>query len=318
MEFKDYYKIMGLEPDASAEDIKRAYKKLARKYHPDVSDEPDAQKKFQEIGEAYDILKDPEKRAEYDQLRTYAHQGGRQRQTAGGGHSFTFDESEFEGTDFEDLLKSIFGERAGGGFDTGGFRDFGFGGARQRHRRGGDLRYRLVVTAEEAYSGGSRQISLADPHSGEERKINVKIPKGITHGKELRLKGQGQPGTEAGLEGDLYLEIEIAPHPVFELEGRNVTLMLPVAPWEAALGANVEVPTLGGHVNLKIPENSQSGKRLRLKGRGLPGNPAGDQFVILKIVNPEVRTEEDRQAFRDMKARLDFDPRRNLKEARHG
>ena len=313
MEFKDYYRIMGLEPDASAEEIKRAYKKLARKYHPDVSDEPDAQQKFQEIGEAYDILKDPGKRAEYDQLRTYVNQQGR-RDAAGGGQRFTFEESDFEGTGFEDLLKSIFGEQTG--FGRGGFRDFRSGGG-ARARRGEDIRYRLRITAEEAFAGGSRQITLTQPGGGG-RKINVKIPKGITHGKELRLKGQGQPGSTGDLNGDLYLEIELAPHALFEIEGKDVTLMLPVSPWEAALGCDVEIPTLGGKVNLKIPANSQSGKRLRLKGRGLPGAPPGDQFVILKIVNPEVTGDQERELFRQMWEKMDFDPRGNMKAAHHG
>lgn len=314
MEFKDYYKIMGLESDASADEIKRAYKKLARKYHPDVSDAPDAQQKFQEIGEAYDILKDPEKRAEYDQLRQYMNQQGAYGRSAGAaGHSFTFDESDLAGSGFDDLLKSIFGHQQGfGGADD--LRGFGFG--QKREHRGGDVRYRMVITAEEAYQGGNRQISLRNP-DGTTRKMNVKIPAGITHGKELRLKGQGQPGFGKGLEGDLYLEIEIAPHSLFELEGKEVTLILPVAPWEAALGAEVEIPTLGGTVNMKIPANSQSGKRLRLKGRGLPGNPPGDQFVILKIVNPELRNDEDRKLFENMRDRIRFDPRSNLKEARH-
>lgn len=318
MDFKDYYKIMGVEPDASADEIKRAYKKLARKYHPDVSDELDAQNKFQEIGEAYDILKNPEKRAEYDQLRTYVNQGGAQHRTTGtgGGQSFTFEQGDFAGTDFEDLLKSVFGERAE--FDMGGSRQgFGFGQHRQRQQQGSDIRHQLTITAEEAYHGGSRQVSLTMP-DGDSRKINVKIPKGITDGKELRLKGQGQPGSSPGLEGDLYLEIKIAPHPVFELEGKNVTVVLPVTPWEAALGAEVEIPTLGGNVSMKIPANSSSGKRLRLKGRGLPGDPPGDQFAILSIVNPEVQSDEDRILFEQMRDKFQFNPREKLKDAEHG
>ncbi|MEX2488687.1 MAG: DnaJ C-terminal domain-containing protein [Pseudomonadales bacterium] len=316
MDFKDYYKIMGVEPDASAEEIKRAYKKLARKYHPDVSDESDAQNKFQEIGEAYDILKDPEKRAEYDQLRTYVNQGGAQRRTADGGQTFTFEQGDFAGTDFEDLLKSVFGERED--FDMGGSRQgFGFGQRRQRQQQGNDIHHALTVTMEEAYHGGSRQVSLAMP-DGDTRKINVKIPKGITDGKELRLKGQGQPGSAPGLEGDLYLEIRIASHPVFELEGKNVTLVLPVTPWEAALGAEVEIPTLGGNVSMKIPANSSSGNRLRLKGRGLPGDPPGDQFAILSIVNPEVESEEERTLFEQLRDKFQFDPRAKLKGAQHG
>ncbi|MBD3647898.1 MAG: J domain-containing protein, partial [Pseudomonadales bacterium] len=200
------------------------------------------------------------------------------------------------------------------GFGDTGFREFGFG--RQRQRRGRDVRYRITIPLEEAWRGGSSKISLENP-DGTTRKINVRIPAGITHGKELRLKGQGQAGSERGLEGDLYLEVEIAPHALFELEGKDVTLTLPVAPWEAALGGEVEIPTLGGSVNMKIPANSQSGKRLRLKGRGLPGSPAGDQFVILKIVNPAVKSDEDRKFFEKMRDKMEFDPRAKLKESRH-
>ncbi|MCB1693442.1 MAG: DnaJ domain-containing protein, partial [Pseudomonadales bacterium] len=251
VDFKDYYKILGIEPSASAEDIKRTYKKLARKYHPDVSDEPDAQAKFQEVSEAYEVLKDKDKRAEYDELREYVNNPNRFR-NAGGGQHFQFDGNFSAEDQFEDLLRSIFGDARG--FDPRGRS----GGSAPRGR---DIHHRLHITLEEAYAGGSRMLRLGTMNG--EKTINVKIPKGIAEGRELRLKGQGETG-RGGEAGDLYLQVEFEKHPLYDVEGDNVTLVLPVAPWEAALGTSVEVPTLGGRVNLRIPSNSQNGSRLRL------------------------------------------------------
>lgn len=299
MDFKDYYKVLGVEPSATAEEIKRTYKKLARKYHPDVSDEPDAQQKFQEVGEAYEVLKNADKRAEYDELREYVQNPNQFR--GGGGQSA---ESQFE-----DLLRSIFGD--GGGFRThaqqpgGGNRGFGAYGfdTRDFNQRGRDTHYQLAVTLEEAFRGGNRSLRLGD------KTINVKIPAGVTAGKELRLKGQGQPGFGEATAGDLYLEIHIEPHRQYDVDGDDVILVLPVAPWEAALGASVEVPTLGGKVNLKIPADTKSGGKLRLKGRGLG---AGDQFVIVKIENPPVISEKQREAYEALRDASDFNPRSGL------
>ena len=298
MDFKDYYKVLGLEPKASADEIKRTYKKLARKYHPDVSDEPDAQQKFQEVSEAYEVLKDKEKRAEYDELYQYVQNPNQFNR--GGGQHFKFDSDFSADAGFEDLLRSIFGER-------GGFR--GTTGARswQGPVRGRDIHYKMNITLDEAYSGGSRQIRLAT-HSGE-KTINVKIPKGVTRGQELRLKGQGEPGTDKDNAGDLYLELDFAPHSLFEVDGNDVILVLPVAPWEAALGDTIEVPTLGGRVNLRVPPNSQNGSKLRLKGRGLGD---GDQFVVLKITNPVVETDAQKAAWEALKRESAFNPRASM------
>lgn len=307
MEFKDFYQIMGVSADASAAEIKSAYKKLARKYHPDVSSEENAQEKFKELGEAYDVLKDPKKRDEYDQLRTHV----TSEQGFNSSGRYQFDPNTFgdAGFNFEDLIKSIFGEPDFANTDTfhQNFTDKGYS------QKGRDVRYKLRITAEEAFHGGDRQINLSDSGMSSKKKsrrINVKIPAGITNAKELRLKGQGESGIGGGPKGDLYLEIEIAPHPLFALQGKDVTIILPVTPWEAALGAKLEVPTLGGRVNLSIPENSQNGNKLRLKSKGLPGHPAGDQYVILKILNPDIKTDEEKVLFRKMQQAFDFDPRK--------
>lgn len=301
MDFKDYYKVLGLAPSATAEEIKRTYKKLARKYHPDVSEEANAQQKFQEVSEAYEVLKDADKRAEYDELYQYVNNPGQFRR--GGGQHFKFDSNFSAEAGFEDLLRSIFGERGGfGGFESrGGFDPRGFAA------RGRDIHHKLHVTLEEAYAGGARQLRLGTMNG--ERAINVKIPAGVTRGQELRLKGQGEAGSSKETAGDLYLEIDFSHHPLFEVDGKDVILVLPITPWEAALGDNVEVPTLGGKVNLKIPPNSQNGGKLRLKGRGLAG---GDQIVVLKVVMPKVETDQQKAAFETMKRDFRFDPREHL------
>ncbi|MEX0943405.1 MAG: DnaJ C-terminal domain-containing protein [Pseudomonadales bacterium] len=308
MDFKDYYKVLGIEPTATQEEIKRTYKKLARKYHPDVSDEPDAQQKFQEVSEAYEVLKNKDKRAEYDELREYVNNPNQFKRGDAHGQHFNFDSDFSAESQFEDLLRSIFGDRSAFGGGYGGGQGAGPGNAsRGFHVRGRDLRHELQITLEEAYAGGSRALRIATP-SGT-KTINVKIPAGVTEGKELRLKGQGEPGSSANSSGDLYLRIGFEKHHLFETDGDDITLVLPVTPWEAALGTSIEVPTLGGKVNLKIPANSQSGSRLRLKGRGLG---TGDQFVLLKIVNPKVESDEQRAAYESLQQKFDFNPRATL------
>ena len=323
MEFKDYYKIMGVEPDASADDIKRAYRKLARKYHPDVSDEPDAEDRFKEIGEAYEVLKDPAKREQYDQLRA----GGWR-----GGESFRPPPDWEGGFDF-----SGFGGEAGTGADRGfggfgaedaaGFSDFFeslFGGGRRRRpHKGADVRARVDIDLETAFSGGTRRITLERPERAADgsirrqaRTLDVKIPPGMTEGKQIRLAGKGDPGPGNAPDGDLYLEIHLQPHRLFEVEGRDVHLTLPVAPWEAALGARVSVPTLAGRVEMNIPAGATSGQRLRLKGRGLPGRPAGDQYVLLKIVAPKPDNDEQRRIYERQKELFDFNPRAEMEASR--
>ncbi len=295
MDFKDYYKVLALEPSVTQEEIKRTYKKLARKYHPDVSDEEDAQAKFQEVSEAYEVLKNADKRAEYDALRDQVMNPGKYASQ----HNTQFD-SRFNQTQFDDLLRSIFGDTGQPDFGRG---TRGF----SAQTRGRDIYHRLPISLEAAYSGTSMALRLDTPQG--QRSINVKIPKGITAGKELRLKGLGDPGFGDGQAGDLFLEIEIEKHQSFDVAGDDITLVLPVTPWEAALGASVAVPTLGGSVSLKIPENSQNGAKLRLKGRGL-GN--GDQFVILKIVNPVITTDAQRAAFGEVQKAFTFNPRSGL------
>jgi curved DNA-binding protein len=316
VDFKDYYKILELSPTATQEEIKRTYKKLARKYHPDVSEEADATAKFQEVSEAYEVLKNEAKRAEYDELREYANNPNQFSGANGQQGRFNSDFSAENG--FDDLLRSIFG-------DQGGFRGTPSG----FNARGEDIRYDLAITLEEAHAGGKRSLRLATPSGN--KTINVTIPKGVTQGKELRLRGQGEPARVEGRNGeasagDLYLKISFEKHALFEADGNDITLVLPITPWEAALGTSVEVPTLGGKVNLKIPANSQNGNRLRLKGRGLActqvkstfesqgqGQGAragtGDQFVMLKLVNPPIESDVERAAYETLKSSFNFNPR---------
>jgi curved DNA-binding protein len=310
MEYKDYYKTLGVARDASQDDIKRAYRRQARKYHPDVSKEADAEARFKEINEANEVLRDPEKRAAYDALGSNwrAGQDFRPPPSAGGYQEFHF--SPEEAAEFSDFFSSIFGQ---------GFREAGTGGGQPRKRRGQDQSARIAIDLEEAYRGVTRQLRLELPEVGSDghvslrsRTLNVRIPAGVTQGRQIRLAGQGAPGVHGGPAGDLYLEVQINPHRYFTPDGRDIHLRLPIAPWEAALGATVQVPTLGGAVNLKIPVGSQSGRRLRLKGRGLPGDPPGDELVVLEIVAPPARTEEARRLYQHMAEQLRFNPRAEL------
>lgn len=319
MEFKDYYKIMGVSPEASADEIKRAYRILARKYHPDVSKEADAEARFKEVGEAYAVLSDAEKRKAYDNLRKGGYRAGEEFNVppnwdfrGGAAPEGRYQEANFE--DFSDFFSNLFG---GGGF--GGFRQARRGGAQPHFRsRGEDISYALTISLHEAYHGGQRSLQLEVPQvdaTGQievkTRTLNVKIPAGVTDKQKIRLKGQGSPGMQ-GEAGDLYLEIHIAPDPLFHLHNKDLTLALPVAPWEAALGTTVPVPTLDGKLNLKIPANSQTGTKLRLKGKGLPGNPSGDLFVMLQIVIPKADTPQAVQLYEQMAKDLAFNPRHDL------
>lgn len=306
MEYKDYYKIMGLERSATQEDIKRAYRKLARKYHPDVSSEPEAEVKFKELGEAYEVLKDKEKRAKYDKYGKYWREQ-EQRQRAGEqSYSHPFDEAG--AADFEDFISSIFRQRS----------------AQRPHAssfdQGQDIHAKMSISLEDSFYGREKTLQLQVPTMDQrglmnyaQRAIKVKIPEGITDKKQIRLKGQG--GLGIGQEpGDLYIEINIQPHPLFHLNHKNIHLDLPITPWEAALGARVEVPTLGGRVHVKIPRLSQTGQQMRLKGRGLPGHPPGDQYVRVKIVIPPVENEEARLLYEKLATVFDYNPRLNLGE----
>lgn len=314
MEYKDYYKIMGISRDASADDIKKAYRKLARKYHPDVSTESDAERHFKEVNEAYEVLKDPEKRAKYDQLGSNWRAGEEFRPPPGwefgdnSGFNFRNGGGGFSsGFDFSDFFESLFGGAASGTRRrSGGFQ-----------QTGEDQHSQITISLEEAFHGSTRAVQLQVPEmdftTGQtqlhNRTLHVKIPAGVVAGKQIRLSRQGAHG------GDLYLAVVIAPHSLYTVDGKDIYLELPITPWEAALGATMNVPTLAGTVGLKVPPGTQSGNKLRLKGRGLPGNPPGNQYVILKIMTPPAETSHARQLYQQMADELAwFKPRTDLME----
>ena len=311
MEFKDYYKIMGVGRDASQEEIKRAYRRLARKYHPDVSKEADAEVRFKEVGEAYEVLKDPEKRAAYDQLGANWQQGQDFRPPPDWQTDFDFGGGEFTGADaeqFSDFFESLFG---------GDFRRVRPQG--EFHAPGQDNYIRIMIDLEDAYTGATRQLKLQQQEAGpdgrlrlRDRKLNVRIPRGVRQGQQIRLAGQGSPGRGRGKAGDLFLEVEFRPHAFYHVEGKDVFLDLPVAPWEAALGATVKAPTPTGPVDLKIPANTAAGRKLRLKGRGIPAASPGDLYVVIQVVLPPAEDDAARQAYRDFQNAAPFNPRQKL------
>jgi curved DNA-binding protein len=308
MEFKDYYSIMGVARDATQDEIKRAYRKLARKYHPDVSKEADAEARFKELGEAYEVLKDPEKRAAYDQLGANWKAGQDFRPPPDWDAGFEFSGGYQEGSAFSDFFESLFGRAAAGHAGGPGFR-----------ARGEDHHARILIDLEDAFKGATRTITLHAPQlDGQghvrtrERTLNVRIPRGIRQGQHIRLAGQGTPGFGGGVAGDLYLDVEFKPHHLYRVDGRDLYLDLPLAPWEAALGDRVKVPTPEGIVDLTIPAASTAGRKLRLKGRGIPGKPAGDLYVVLQIALPPADSESARQLYRTMQQKLAFNPRSGL------
>ena len=313
MRYKDYYKVMGVARDASQDDIKRAYRKLARKFHPDVSKEKDAEEKFKELQEAHEVLKDPEKRAAYDQLGADWRPGQDFRPPPDWGQGFEFSRGRrgpADAGEFSDFFAELFGARS----------PFGGAGGPARHGRaratpGQDHVARVEIDLEDAYRGATRDIELRSPEVTPDghvvvkpRTLRVTIPAGVVEGQQIRLAGQGSPGTGGGPAGNLLLEVSFRPHPRYRVEGRDVTLTLPVAPWEAMLGETVAVPTLGGPVDMKLPAAARGGQRLRLRGRGLPGPTPGDQYVELAIVLPP-DSPKARQLFEQMKRELPFDPR---------
>lgn len=321
MEFKDYYKTLGVSPDADTDEIKRAYRRLARKYHPDLNKESGSEERFKEIGEAWEVLKDPDKRKQYDQLRQGGWRSGEDFEPPPGwsGGFRDVGDGHREGfgggfSDFSEFFENLFGGGGAGSMGGSGFR-------RPRTSRGRDVHARVEVDLETAYAGGTRRIALdrAEPDANgklrrRRQNLDVRIPAGVTPGQQIRLGGQGEPGP-GGNAGDLYLEVDILPHRLFELDGRDVHLTLPVAPWEAALGARIDVPTLGGRVSMNIPAGSSSGKRLRLKGRGLPGKPQGDQIVTLKVVVPKAATRRQRELYEELRKEQEFNPRQDMEVA---
>ncbi|MGD8926043.1 MAG: DnaJ C-terminal domain-containing protein [Thioalkalispiraceae bacterium] len=311
MEYKDYYKIMGLERNASQDEIKRAYRKLARKYHPDVSKEADAEQRFKELGEAYEVLKDPEKRVAYDQLGANWQAGQDFRPPPDWAQGFEFHGGGFteaDGAQFSDFFESLFGHSGFAGQPRHGY-----------HARGEDSYAKVLIDLEDSYQGATRSLSLTHTEldsSGrpqlKQRTLNVRIPKGVRQGQHIRLAKQGEAGIGQAEPGDLYLEIEFRPHPLFRVEGKDVYMDLPLAPWEAALGATVKVPTPSGKVDLKIPANTQAGRKLRLKGRGIPAGQAGDFYVVLQIALPDAKSEADKTAYREFEKAFNFNPRTDL------
>ncbi len=318
MEFKDYYQILGLNDQAQAGEIKSAYRKLARRYHPDVSREENAEEKFKEVSEAYEVLKDPEKRAEYDQLcRMGAKTGdGQFRPPPGWESAAQFGSGGFTDVDaasFSDFFDSIFGH-------TGtAHRTYRQGRQHSFSMRGEDLHTQLSLFLEEAHQGVERQLNIQVPEvddyglvSHRNKTLKVKIPAGVYDGQMIRLKGQGAPGIGGAPPGDLFVEIRLAPHPLYTVSGRDLLMTLPVAPWEAALGGTANVPTLGGTCQLKIPAGSNTGQKLRLKGKGLPGDPPGNLIVSLKVVMPESQTTRSNELFKALSEELAFDPRKGM------
>ncbi|MGB5865782.1 MAG: DnaJ C-terminal domain-containing protein [Sulfitobacter sp.] len=303
MDYKDYYKALEVKRSATVQEIKAAFRKGARKYHPDINTGADAEAKFKDINEAYEVLKDPERRAAYDQLGQKPPRGqGPYRPPPDWDSGYSFSEGgPRTDADFSEFFETLFRRETDAA-------------SRARAPRGADSHGKIEITLEDAYRGAERTLSfrspVVDPNgtiSLQDRKIMVRVPKGIAQGQHIRLAGQGTPGPAGA--GDLFLEVGFAPHPVYRAEGKDLYLDLPVTPWEAALGGHVVMPTPDGQVDLSIPKNARSGQKLRLKGKGLPGTPAGNIYATLKIVNPDVTTQRARAFFEKMAKEMPFDPR---------
>lgn len=315
MQYKDYYQILGVDKDASAEVLKKAFRKLARKYHPDVSKEADADVRMREVNEAYAVLSDPEKRAAYDQLGRSYTPGQDFRPPPDWDAGFEFSGQPYgthETADFSDFFAELFGH-------MGGHAQRGHGSQR-RGGRGEDHHAKVMLDLEDAFTGATRQISLRVPKMDaqgrvvlETRTLNVKIPKGVHAGQIIRLTGQGAPGAAGAAAGDLLLEVQFNPHPRMRAEGRDIYLSLPVAPWEAALGGVISVDLPSGRLQTRLPEGVQRNRSLRVRGKGLPGNPPGDLILELQIVLPPANTPEARAVYENMAKSLPFDPRHDLR-----
>lgn len=288
MNNKDYYKVMGVSRDATEKDIKLAYRRLARKYHPDISKEENAEERFKEVGEAYEVLKDPEKRKVYDQYMNDSEWNRKAHHTT---HQNPYGQSHEQYESSFDFFESLFGEKP----------------FREQQSAGADIHGTIQVTLEEAYQGTVKEIHLSGV--GADQTLRVKIPAGVKSGSKIRLNGKGHPGLAQGKQGDLYLTIQVDKHRIFDVMGNDIYVTLPVTPWEVALGSTVAVPTLGGNVELKIPAGSQGGQTLRLKQRGLPGETPGDQYVILKIITPKPTTDAAKALYQKMAEEMPMNPR---------
>lgn len=317
VKFQDYYEVLGVKRSASQEEIQRAYRKLARQYHPDLNKSPEAETRFKAVGEAYEVLKDPEKRKKYDQLGEHW-KSGQDFQPPPGWENFQFRtgaggrSGQFQGGDFSDFFEAFFGRHAGGGFG-------GFGGPQGPVAQPGQTHEAsITIGLEDAYRGGSRNVSLdiveTQPDGRQTRSTrtyDVKIPAGATEGTAIRLKGQGGKGIAGGPAGDLILRIHLAEHPRFRVEGHNLIGELPLTPWEAALGTKADFQTLDGSVTLTIPAGSQSGQKLRLRGKGMPrrDKTQGDLIIQLKIMVPKPLSDAERKLFEQLRDESTFNPR---------
>jgi curved DNA-binding protein len=295
VEFKDYYQTLGVAREVPADEIRKAFRKLARKYHPDVSKEPDAEARMKEVNEAYAVLSDPEKRAAYDQLGRAYRPGEEFRPPPDWDAGFEFSHHDFQGADFSDFFAELFGRMGARG-------------------HGQDHYAKVLLDVEDAFLGAARQVSLRVPKVDaggrvalESRTLNVKIPAGVREGQLIRLAGQGAAG--AGKPGDLLLEVHFKPHPRYRVDGRDLHVDLPVAPWEAALGAVLRVEVPGGALNVRIPAGAQSGRVLRVRGKGIPAEPPGDLLLTLRVVLPGADTPKARELYEQMARDLAFDPR---------
>jgi curved DNA-binding protein len=315
MEFKDYYETLGVERKATAEEIRKAFRRLARKYHPDVSKEADAEQRMKEINEAYTVLSDAEKRAAYDQLGSGHRPGEDFRPPPGWDAGFEFSARGGFGSDFSDFFSQLFGR-----MDADGLRARQAGGGRGFRPRGEDHHARVYLEIEDAFHGATRQLSLRVPKidaegrvTTEDRTLKVRIPAGVREGQIIRLAGQGAAGLGGGHAGDLLLEVHFSPHARYRVDGRDLSVDLPVAPWEAALGAVVPVELPGGTLKVRVPAGAQGGGRLKVRGKGIPGAPPGDAILQLRIALPPADTDKARELYATMARELAFDPRRSAR-----